>query len=180
VQAAASTGNGAVSAHTRLVSPEGGTVPWLAEASSIGQVTASFNTAGGVQELNFEIAVTVNQASISMSPVLSGVPGWYVSKADRGRAAHVNVLAAALHSSCSGCVGGTSHIVLSAETPGTTLTDSNKDLVIHVRMTNQGGADIPAGTVTVRAGVGAPVWQTNAWGDDSATIDAVVRTIALS
>lgn len=180
VRATASAANGAVSAHTRLVSPAAGTAPWVAQANTSGQVTADYNLATNVRELHFRVTVRINHARVSITPGVPSTAGWYVNQYDLGRAAQVNVGAHALHASCSDCAGGTSLIVLSAWKPGTTETTSDRDVVIHVKMTRNGGADIPPGLVTVRAGVAAPVWQPNTWGDESAGVDAVVRKITLA
>lgn len=177
---ASSSVSRAVSAQSRLTSPSGGTAPWSARADSLGQVTANYRLAQPVRELNFAIEVQINRAEVSIGPGLEGMAGWYVNQYDLGRAAQVHVTGAAVHSSCYDCTGGTNLIVLSAWKPGTTNTASNQGVVLEVKMTRNNGADIPPGIVTIRTGVGAPVWQSRTWGDDSASVDAVVRKIALA
>ena len=175
----AARATGAVSAATRLVSPGGGTAAWSAEALSSGLVVANLRLTQPVRELDFVVEVRVNRASAALGAGAPGRAGSYLDS-NLGRRAHVDVGAYALHSACSDCGGGTNIIVLSTFQPGTTVTTSGKDVVFHLKVTRQGGRDLPPGVVTVRAGVNAPVWQTNAWGDDSASVDAVVRKIALS
>lgn len=175
----ASAASGAVSAQTRLISPAGGTAAWTAEAVSDGRVIARYHLAEPVRQLDFIVSIHVHRASVTLSPGAPGPAGYYLDP-NAGRRAHVDAGAHALHSACSDCGGGTNVIVLSTWKPGTTVSTSAEDVVFHLKVSRKGGNDLPPGDVTVRAGVGAPVWQTNAWGDDSASVDAVVTKIALS
>jgi hypothetical protein len=175
----ASAVTGAVSAQTHLVSPAGGTAAWSADAMSTGQVAARYHLAQPVRDLDFAVTVRVNQARVALGAGASGRAAYYVDPT-LIRHAQVDVSAFALHSACSDCGSGDDFTVLSTWTPGTTLTTSGEDVVLHVTMSMKGGKDLPPGDVTVRAGVNAPVAQSNAWGDDSASIDAVVTKIVLS
>lgn len=178
VQKSADPATGAVSGATRLVSPEGGTAPWSAQASSTGMVAANYQLDRTVRRLEFAISLRIDRAHVTVGPGVPGMAGWVVNQFDLGRAAHVTALASALHSSCADCVGGISNIVLRAWKPGTTLTTSGENVVLDMTMVGP-PEGIPPGLVTVRAGVAASVWQSNSWGDDSAGVMATVTKIAL-
>jgi hypothetical protein len=175
----ASFATGDVSAKTHLVSPAGGTLPWSALASSDGGVVANYHLTQPVRELDFVIEVRVNRADVTLG---SGLPGWvgYNLEPILGRQGQAGAGAAAFHSACSDCGGGTSIIVLPNMRPGTTATTSGQDVSFGLRVLRAEGKLMPPGDVTIRAGVNASVFQSSSWGNDSVSIDAVVTRIALS
>lgn len=181
VRPMASAGSGAVSITNRLVSPVGGTAAWNARSSGTSDVVATYHLAEPVPELAFTITIHVNEARVALG-VGAPTPGAQYYDYQLNRSARVYAGAMALHSACPGseCGGGTSLIVVSSSKPGTTVTTSGKDVVVSLKVSRQDGEALPPGDLTVRAGVGTSVSQLNGWGDDSASVDAVVEKISVS
>lgn len=176
----ASAATGVVSAQTHLVSPAEGTAAWKAQSSARSYIVATHRLREPVPELNFEINVRVNRARIALSD--SGLHPWaaFVLDEQLGRHGHIYVTARGSHSDCSAyCGGGTGLLVASNWDPGTTETISGEDIVVPLRVSRADGQDLPPGQVNVYAGVSTSVWQSHSWGDDLASVDAVVQQVAV-
>jgi hypothetical protein len=187
VSGSASASTGAVSAGTTLISPQGGMAPWSADATSGAFVLAPvYHLSSAVPRLDFTVTIHVNQASVTLrnlpiaseSPLIAGLLSRLVDP-NMNHWVEVDAFAAAKHAQCSGCVGGTDAIVLKSLVP-TSVTASGQDYVLQMSMTNPNGQAVPAGDVTVQAGVGTTVWQGNGPGSDTASVEAVVTGISLS
>ncbi len=187
VTGSASAGSGDVAAATALVSPQSGMAPWSADASSVAFVEpATYHLSAPVPRLDFTITIHVDQASITLrnpttptgSPTADYLLGALVDPA-LNHWVQVDVLTTAHHAQCSSCAGGTDVGVLHTLVPAT-LSTSGQDYVLQMSMTNASAPTIPAGDVTIQAGVSAEVTQYSAPGDDVASIQAVVTSIVVS
>lgn len=187
VTANASASSRAVSADNHLVSPYYGRAAWKAQSGSTSQVVATHELTEPVEELEFVVKMRVNRASARLSgdygdsSLANYVESLKAALVDQhlGRSAAVRATAMALHAECSDCGGGNVGSILHTDQPGTTVKTSGEEIVLPLTVSRAGGEDLPPGEITVRAGVHTSIWQGNSWGNDAASVDAVVKGIFL-
>jgi hypothetical protein len=198
VTTTASAASGRLAATTRLISPSGGRSPWAANSMGSSSVTAVYHVPAPVPRLDFTARIHIDRASVTLTNL-----GWASDDLVKGRLGQMYWELAqgaiapshsvAISVSASACVGATPTPTaaqceqgggaadvggLTQRVPGTASL-SDDDYVVQFAMNPVPGKLIPAGDVTVKASVHVHAWQGSSMGNDSATVEGVVRSISV-
>lgn len=186
VDARASAATRRVSAEAGLVSPglysTQGALPWRATANSTSKVVATYEVTEPVPRLDFLVTVRILDAQVRLA-AFEPIPGFdRTFGAGLGRYGYVTVGGYAIYPDCpllKSCGGGGGQgFFLYNSSPGTTKTVSGHEVVFPLGVSRKDG-DLLPGELSILVGVSALTSHNYSFGEDAATIDAVVTKVEL-